>query len=148
MQKANIKMQIGEQKMEEPRKNLTDRFLNFAVRNIKLTLKFNRIAVGRYIGNQLIRATTSCGANYEEACGAESKDDFIHKMQIVLKELKETLYWLKLLKEVELIPEEESNSLLKEASELLKIVARSVITAKNRKIYTAKNSKWKYKNEK
>lgn len=78
-----------------------------------------------------MRSATSSGANYEEACGAESKADFIHKMQLVLKELRESLYWLKLIERSKLIPSDDLHPLLGEADELSKIVAKSVITAKN-----------------
>ena len=73
-----------------------------------------------------MRSATSSGANYEEACGAESKADFIHKMQLVLKELRESLYWLKLVKRASLIPDEELQPLLSEAEELAKIVAKTL----------------------
>ena len=73
-----------------------------------------------------MRSATSSGANYEEACGAESKADFIHKMQLVLKELRESLYWLKLVKGASLIPDEELQPLLSEAEELAKIVAKTL----------------------
>ncbi|MBU3902169.1 MAG: four helix bundle protein, partial [Candidatus Thermoplasmatota archaeon] len=78
------------------------------------------------------RAATSSGANYEEACGAESKADFIHKMQLVLKELRESLYWLKLVENTGLISGKELQALKDEANELTKIVAKSVITAKGK----------------
>jgi four helix bundle protein len=73
--------------MQNDRNNLSERLLEFAADNVKLTVKLNRTSVGRHIGNQLMRAATSCGANYEEACAAESRADFVHTMQIVLKEL-------------------------------------------------------------
>ena len=57
-------------------------------RSSKLVVRLNKTAVGRHIGGQLTRSGTSAGANYEEACGAESRADFIHKLQIVLKELR------------------------------------------------------------
>jgi len=79
-----------------------------------------------------MRAAASSGANYEEACGAESKADFIHKMQLVLKELRESLYWLKLVEKTNLISGKELRALADEANELIKIVAKSVITAKGR----------------
>jgi len=79
-----------------------------------------------------MRSATSSGANYEEACGAESKADFIHKMQLVLKELRESSYWVKLLKKVRLISDEDLQPLLSEAKELVKIVAKSIITAKGK----------------
>jgi len=89
--------------MQNAEKQLTERFLNFAAEIIKLAIKLNKTAVGCHIAGQLIRSTTSAGANYEEACGAESHADFIHKMQIVLKELRESFYWLRLIKKAILI---------------------------------------------
>jgi len=81
-----------------------------------------------------MRSATSSGANYKEACGAENKADFIHKMQLVLKKLRESLYWLKLIKKSELSQDEEIRNLLHETDELIKIIAKTVITAKgNRK---------------
>ena len=115
------------------RTDLSERLLEFAASSIKLTVKLKRTAVGRYIASQLMRAASSSGANYEEACGAESKADFIHKMQLVLKELRESLYWLKLLKRTDLIPVKELQPLLDEADELIKVVAKSVVTAKRRR---------------
>ena len=110
--------------------DLSERLLEFAASSIKLTVRLKRTGVGRYIANQLMRAASSSGANYEEACGAESKADFIHKMQLVLKELRESLYWLKLVERTDLISGKELQPLLAEANELIKIVAKSVITAK------------------
>jgi four helix bundle protein len=118
--------------MQNERKDLSERLLDFAANIIRLAVKLKRTALGRYIGNQLMRASTSSGANYEEACGAESKPDFIHKMQIVLKELRESFYWLKLINRAELIPAKDVQPLLGEANELVKIVAKSVITAKGK----------------
>ncbi len=112
------------------RNDLSERLLEFAASSIKLTIKLKRTAVGRHIANQLMRAASSSGANYEEACGAESKADFIHKMQLVFKELRESLYWLKLVERTDLISGKELQPLLDEANELIKIVAKSVITAK------------------
>jgi four helix bundle protein len=77
-------------KMQNERENLSDRLLSFAASIIRLTLLLSKTVAGRHIAGQILRSSTSCGANYEEACGAESRADFIHKMQIVLKELRET----------------------------------------------------------
>ncbi len=118
--------------MQNKRKDLSERLLDFAAGIIKLLIRLNKTAVGRHIGNQLMRAATSSGANYEEACGAESKADFIHKMQLVLKELRETVYWLKLATRADLISDEGLQSWLSEAEELAKIVAKSIITAKSK----------------
>jgi len=109
---------------------LSERLLNFAAEIIKLGINLNKNATGRYISGQLIRSATSAGANYEETCGAESKADFIHKIQIVLKELREACYWLKLIKKSKLVPESNLAALAQEAKELTNIIAKSVLTAK------------------
>jgi four helix bundle protein len=80
-----------------------------------------------------MRSATSSGANYEEACAAESKADFIHKMQVVLKELRESLYWLKLMKKSGIASNVDLQLSISEADELVRIVAKSVITAKARR---------------
>jgi len=113
--------------------NLSNRLLDFSARIIKLMLKLEKTATGRVVGGQLIRSATSAGANYEEACGGESRADFIHKLQIVLKELKESVYWLKLMIKSSLITDAEAQAVLTEGEELARIIAKSVITAKNNK---------------
>lgn len=118
--------------MQNDRQDLSERLLEFGANVIKLTAKLNRATTGRHIANQLMRAATSAGANYQEACAAESKADFIHKMQIVLKELRESHYWLRLVERVGAFPDASTSSLLKESDELIKIFARSIITAKGR----------------
>ena len=70
--------------MQNERNNLSERLLNFAAEVIKLVVKLNPDffgTVGRHIGGQLTRASTSSGANYEEACGAESRADFIYPVR-------------------------------------------------------------------
>ncbi len=115
------------------KRNLSERLLDFAASSIELSVRLNKTVIGRHIANQLMRASSSSGANYEEACGAESKADFIHKMQIVLKELRESLYWLKLAQRTKLVSSNDSHLLLDESDELVKIVAKSIITAKGRR---------------
>ena len=112
---------------------LSERFLNFAAEIIKLFSLLSKTYVGRHIGGQLVRAATSAGSNYEEARGAESRADFTHKLQIVLKELRESLYWLRLIKRTKLIQSERINPLISEAKELTNIIAKSVVTAKAKK---------------
>lgn len=118
--------------MQNDRRDLSERLLEFGANTIKLTTKLQRTAAGRHIANQLMRAVTSAGANYQEACAAESRADFVHKMQIVLKELRESHYWLKLLDRVGVAPDLQLPSLLIEADELVKIFAKSIITVKTR----------------
>jgi four helix bundle protein len=112
---------------------LNMRLLDFTVQALNLTQEFPKNAVGLHVGNQLLRAVTSPGANYEEACGAESRRDFCHKMGIVLKELKETRYWLRLAQKVPLIkPASRFDSSLEEIEQLIAIFAKSINTAREK----------------
>jgi four helix bundle protein len=108
--------------------------LKFGVGIMKLEKWLCKSWSGRHIYGQLFRAGTSAGANYEEARAGESMADFIHKMQIVLKELRESKYWLKLLIAAKLNPSEDETlkSLLSESQELTAITAKSILTAKSR----------------
>lgn len=72
---------------------IAERLIRFAVSIIKITSKLQRSFTEKHIAGQLLKSGTSPGANYEEARGAESRADFIHKRGIVLKELKESRYW-------------------------------------------------------
>ncbi len=112
---------------------LNMRLLDFTVKVINLIQELPKNTVGQHIGNQLMRAVTSPGANYEEACGAESRRDFCHKMGIVLKELKESRYWLRLAQRVPLIkPLSRFDPLLDEVEQLIAIFAKSINTARDK----------------
>lgn len=110
--------------------NIAERLLDFGVRIITLVNALPKTIVGRHIGGQLLRSGTSAGANYEEARGAESKADFIHKMGIVLKELLESRYWLKMAARTQLLPHTRLQNILDEAEELCQMIGKSVLTAK------------------
>ena len=112
---------------------LAERLLAFAEKIISLVYKLPKTDVGKHIRGQLLRSGTSPGSNYEEACGAESRADFIHKMGVVLKELKESRYWLKLIKRTNLTEINIIESLIQECQELCAIVAQSIITARKNK---------------
>jgi four helix bundle protein len=73
---------------------VSQRLLDYGVSVINVVESLPKTLVGRRIGDQLLRSGISVGANYEEAQGAESRDDFAHKLQIALKELRESNYWL------------------------------------------------------
>jgi four helix bundle protein len=119
--------------MNEKDNDLSNRLLDFTVNVIKTINALPKTGIGRHIGGQLTRAGTSCGSNYEEACGAESRSDFVHKMSIVLKELKETRYWLRLIHRTETLSTKYIEPLMNECKQLCAIIAKSIITAKNRK---------------
>ena len=113
---------------------LSERLLDFVVKVIKLVDVLPNTTAGRHIGGQLVSAGTSSGANYEEGCGAESRADFIHKLSVSLKEMKETRYWLRVIERSELLAVTFTGPLLKECEHLCAMLGKSVSTArKNRK---------------
>ncbi len=121
---------------EEVRKfDLEDRLVDFAVTIIDTVEALPRTRAGNHIAGQLVRCGTSPALNYGEAQSAESRKDFIHKIKIVLKELRETSICLKIIKRKPLIkPPERVDSVLYECDELISIFVTSVSTAKrNRK---------------
>ncbi len=117
--------------MKEGKKyDLEDRLIEFAVCIINLTESLPKTRAGNHIANQILRCGTSPAPNYGEAQGAESNQDFIHKMKICLKELRETRVWLIIINKARLKPENETDSLLKENVELISIFMASIKTAK------------------
>lgn len=82
------------------------------------------------LSKQLLRSGTSVGAMVREAEHAESKKDFIHKMAIAQKEINESIYWLELLKETEYLSAEQSESLEKDAVEIIKLITSIIKTTK------------------
>ena len=114
--------------------DLSNRYMVFVVKIMKLEKQLCKTYSGRHIYSQLFRSATSSGANYEEARAGESRADFIHKMQIVLKELRETQFWIKLLISARLHTEDEDvlKYIMDEAKELTNITAKSIVTAKTR----------------
>ena len=104
-----------------------------AVAIIKEVDKLPRSLATDVIGKQLVRSGTSIGANYRAACRAKSTADMINKMKIVEEEADETEYWLELLVEAELIPQEQIESTYKETDEILAMTVASLKTLRNRK---------------
>ena len=119
--------------MNKESDTLSERLLGFASSAIKIADALTNTVAGRHVAGQLIRAGTSCGSNYEEACGAESRSDFVHKMSIVLKELKESRFWLRLISRAELLTSNLTEPALDECQQLCAIVAKSILTAKRRR---------------
>ena len=74
--------------------DIQERLINFAVSIIQLASKLTKSTAEKHVANQILRSGTSPAPNYAEACSAESSNDFIHKLKIVLKELNETKVWL------------------------------------------------------
>lgn len=107
--------------------NIRERTFCFGVRIVKMVNRLPRTTAGFALGNQVIRSGTSIGANVEEADAAESRRDFIHKMKIALKEAQETRYWLRTIIESELLTDEETQALLKECDEIVRVL-HTIIT--------------------
>jgi four helix bundle protein len=114
------------------RRDLDDRLLEYGARIVKLVEALPRTIAGQRIGDQLLRSGTSVGANYEEAQGAESKVDFVHKLQISLKELRESNYWLRLLAKTGTVSAERLTNLIEESNQLRAILSKAVATAKGK----------------
>ncbi len=118
---------------EKKRYDLEERLLEFAARIVRLVDALPATRASNHIAGQLLRCGTSPLANHGEVEAAESRNDFIHKLRICLKELRETSRWLCLLERVKLVRATKIRPLIEETNELVKIFASSVRTArKNR----------------
>lgn len=118
---------------EGPKYDLEERLLEFAARIIRLAEALPRSPTGKHVSGQVIRSGTAPMAHHGEAQSAESRKDFIHKLKIALKELRETQRWLKLIQRVPLLEKTELlNPLLTETDELIRIFVTSINTAKER----------------
>jgi len=114
--------------------DLQDRMVDYAVRIIKLSEALPESKAGKHVSSQLLRSGTSPAPNYGEAQSAESKADFLHKLKVALKELRETEVWLKIIVKAEMIkPVSQLAPLLQETDELGAILFTSIETAKKRK---------------
>ena len=106
-------------------KELQHRMKQLAIRIIKMYEQLRKTDSVRIIGKQLIRSGTSSAANYRAACRARSKAEFFAKMSIVVEEADETVFWLELLEDANLVDASGLTSLKQEATEILSIVAKA-----------------------
>ncbi|KAA9038012.1 four helix bundle protein [Ginsengibacter hankyongi] len=115
----------------ERKYDLEDRLIDFAVLIIRITENLFNTKAGNYIGGQLVRSGTSPALHYGEAQSAESRNDFIHKLKILLKELRESRSAMKIIKNAPLAENMElvEKGLL-ECNELISIFVKSIETAK------------------
>ena len=114
------------------KEDLKRRTKQFALRVIRLIEALPRTRTAQVIGNQLLRSATSVAANYRAACRARSQADFVHKLGIVEEEADESLFWLEMIVETELMPAARVEDLIKEADELTAIFVASRKTAKKK----------------
>lgn len=112
---------------------LRERLYRFALRIVKFVQSLPRNWVALEIGKQLLRSGTSVDANYEEACGSFSKQEFVYKLSVSFREAKESNYWLRLLRDSGIVTGGEINYLIQESQEIRNILGTGVKTAKRRK---------------
>lgn len=112
---------------------LLERLLDLSVSVGKLVDVLPDTRLGRHVAGQLVRCGTSPAPNYAEGCAAESRDDFIHKLSIALKELRETRTWLRFIVKAGLLPEAVVEPVRDECHQLCNIMGQSIVTAKARR---------------
>jgi four helix bundle protein len=140
MQIANCKLSIaggatGASTAVEHKQPMTpdvmcDRILDFADRVATVVEVLPDTRLGNRIANQLLRSGTSSIGNYEEACAAESKNDFVHKLRICLKEVRESRGWLRLTARRQLVPPARLADLIDESEQLARMLGQSIATAR------------------
>jgi four helix bundle protein len=120
--------------------DLEDRLIDFAVAIINIAEALPNTRAANHIAGQIVRSGTSPAPNYGEAQSAESRKDFIHKMKIALKELRETRVWLRIVHRKSLIkPSVKVELGLSESQELIRIFAKSIMTAESKKVSKESN---------
>ncbi|MBI3693807.1 MAG: four helix bundle protein [Acidobacteria bacterium] len=113
---------------------LGQRVYAFALRAIKLTDRLpEKRAASRILGSQLVRSATSVAANYEEARGAVSRPDFVFKLSLAYKECRESVLWLCLIRDAEIVRPTRMAAIIAEALELRAIFGTSLKTARQRR---------------
>ena len=111
---------------------MKNRTKEFAKEIIKLCRKLPNNREGRLIGDQIFRSGTSVASNYRAACRARSKAEFISKLSIVEEEADETLFWLEIIDEMEILKKVSFDSLMKESDEIIAIIVASIKTARKK----------------
>ncbi len=112
--------------------DLQERLIDFGVRIMDVVESLPSNRIGNHLAGQILRSGTSPAPNYGEAQSAESRRDFIHKMKVSLKELRETLVWLLMIERKPLIePREKLASVIQECNELISIFVSSINTAES-----------------
>ncbi len=118
--------------------DLEERLIDFAVAIIKVAEALPKTYAGNHLAGQLTRSGSSPALNYGEAQSAESRNDFIHKMKVALKELRETNNCLKILLKLNWLIDDSISKALKECNELISIFVKSIETAKKNNTVTKK----------
>ena len=111
--------------------DIADRLVELAARVINVVDALPQKMTGKHIADQLLRSGASPGAHYEEARGAESRRDFVHKLGLALKESQETGYWLRVIARSKLVSSQRLDDLIDEVAQLCKILGKSKQTARS-----------------
>ena len=114
--------------------DLEERFINFSVEVIRFTESLPKTNTGMYFADQIMRAVASATLNYSESQSAESRRDFIHKIKISLKELREAYSGLKIIMRLSKNPPDKMEWILKEGNELISILVTSIKTARKNEV--------------
>lgn len=109
---------------------IQEKSYKFALRIIQLYQLILKESEGYILANQILKSGTSIGANIEEAIGAQSRRDFKSKLSISYKEACETHYWLRLMRDSNIVAKQLSNSMIEDCNELLKIIGSIIKTLK------------------
>ena len=112
---------------------LSERLWSFAARVGRIVDALPDTRLGRHVAGQLVRCGTSAPPNYDESGAAESREDFVHKLSIALKELRETRGWLRFIVKAELLSLAKLAAAIDESEQLCRILGKSVLTAKTRR---------------
>ena len=122
----------------QPRE-IRERSFAYALRAVKLYqhLQKQKDGAGWLLGKQYLRAACSVGANIEEAQAAESRPDFIHKLGIAQKEARESLFWLRVLSEVQIVSKTKLKPLMQESNELVSIITSIVVSLKRKQPHSS-----------
>jgi four helix bundle protein len=127
-----LKVPMNNQKKKKKKEDiekLRKRIYDFVIRIVNLVKQLPNNFIGNRIGGQLLDAGTSVGANFEEACAAFSKADFIHKISIAKKEAYEANYWLRVIRDTDLLPRKRMGEIITESEEIKRILTSSLKTA-------------------
>jgi four helix bundle protein len=117
-------------KMDGPPPDFAERLLNYTAKIVKAAEALPSNLVGRRVGQQLLRSGMAVGAHYEEAQEAESREEFVRKLQIAVKELRKSNYWLRLLIKAGILPGGHLADLVNESEQLRVILSKAVAETK------------------
>ncbi len=125
----NAQRSTSNAQRQQPRFNLEERLLEFSTQIIQIVDALPNTRASNHIAGQLLRCGTSPYGNHGEVEAAESRRDFVHKLRVCLKELKETRRWLQLIQRARFLPEPKTTPAFMETEELIKIFFTSIRTA-------------------